>query len=740
MAKYMKGSAQAAIALQVLMVLACLAWYMYWFTLPILNARAWLRSILDPNMDWDFLGTRGSIWLLQIFPWILVAVLAYPVIELRKRIKAAENRTNSEEKPKISIWQQPIILRSPMGMLTLANIIFILVIVFLTVWYTVKSCVDRAKLIDATKQNPGAHSRAQKVEYVGIYLGKAAEIPMTLLWIPVSRASPLLRVTRIPFERAVKYHMWLGSACIWILIAHGLVFVGYYPTIHDISGLWSWPTSGIPPFPGIISLAAGVLMLVTAFEKVRREMFNLFFITHQLYLVFLLFFLFHCQSQMIYVLIPVLLFFLDRFMRMVQSRKAVDVLSTRLLPCGAIELKFAKPANLDYNALSFMYVLFPSISKIEWHPFSVASSPLDGSNQICIYIKPLGEYTKNLHDALVESKEHKEAGKIKCPFGFKLSVEGPYGDESDFFLKKKSLILVAGGIGVTPFLAILRDVLHRHRLQQEDLPTSIKLIFCVRNAKDLCLLDTLNPEDILPGYEERLQITIHAFITSKVEVLKDGELGSMEAGEGVVPYENYRYTRINEHSLSFSGDPVDEVQGMSAMAGSGDTKWVAATVFATVMGCVINWGLFNQFIDHDYANYVRALAMFLAVCGSGGAVMFFWDRSIKNRTLKASTQDLVQSMPPSLLKDGHTHEAGGDIESVGSSPKTPWRGDVTLGKRPDWQGMFDEFAKLYRGKNVGVLVSGGSKMQEDVAAHCKHHNSSQGSEVAFHYHSVSFEL
>ncbi|KAG6552408.1 hypothetical protein Mapa_005969 [Marchantia paleacea] len=82
------------------------------------------------------------------------------------------------------------------------------------------------------------------------------------------------------------------------------------------------------------------------------------------------------------------------------------------------------------------------------------------------------------------------------------------------------------------------------------------------------------------------------------------------------------------------------------MAGSGDTKWVAATVFATVMGYVIIWGLFNQFIDNNYANYVQALlycvAMFLSVCGCGGAVMFFWDRSIKNRTLKASTQDLVQ--------------------------------------------------------------------------------------------------
>lgn len=82
-----------------------------------------------------------------------------------------------------------------------------------------------------------------------------------------------------------------------------------------------------------------------------------------------------------------------------------------------------------------MYVLVPGISKYEWHPFSVASSPLDETNQICIYIKPLGSYTKDIHDALIDTKHHKEAGKLKCPFGFKLNLEGPYGDESNFYLK-----------------------------------------------------------------------------------------------------------------------------------------------------------------------------------------------------------------------------------------------------------------------------------------------------------------
>lgn len=65
----------------------------------------------------------------------------------------------------------------------------------------------------------------------------------------------------------------------------------------------------------------------------------------------------------------------------------------------------------------------------------MASSPLDDTNQISIYIKPLGGYTKNLHSVLVNSNKSKEAGMLVCPFSFKLALEGPYGDESSFYLK-----------------------------------------------------------------------------------------------------------------------------------------------------------------------------------------------------------------------------------------------------------------------------------------------------------------
>ncbi|OAE23177.1 hypothetical protein AXG93_1953s1370 [Marchantia polymorpha subsp. ruderalis] len=257
--------------------------------------------------------------------------------------------------------------------------------------------------------------------------------------------------------------------------------------------------------------------------------------------------------------------------------------------------------------------------------------------------------------------------------------------------------------------------------------------------KDLCLLDTINPSVILPNYEDLVQIRVHAFVTSKVELIKDEELSSSEA---IVPYQHYNYTYMNEPSKQYTGPPLTAVREMSILAGAGDNKWVAATFFATMIGYIVIFGIIN--VTGAYAkltNYNRALlycvVLFLSVVGCGGPVLMLWAHFQKRKSHQSNSQVLANSLPPS--PDKHSKPSEGDIE-LRSSEHTSWEGEVSLGKRPDWRVLFAEMARQYEGKNVGVLVSGASKMQEDVATECKNHTNSNNSNVAFHYHSVSFEL
>lgn len=97
---------------------------------------------------------------------------------------------------------------------------------------------------------------------------------------------------------------------------------------------------------GVISLSAGLLMWVTSLHPVRKHYFELFFYTHQLYVVFVIFLALHVGDFIFSMAAgPIFLFILDRFLRFCQSRKLVDILSARCLPCGTVELVFSRPRS-----------------------------------------------------------------------------------------------------------------------------------------------------------------------------------------------------------------------------------------------------------------------------------------------------------------------------------------------------------------------------------------------------------
>lgn len=95
-----------------------------------------------------------------------------------------------------------------------------------------------------------------------------------------------------------------------------------------------------------------------------------------------------------------------------------------------------------HNAGQFAFVTFNRLEGA--HPFTIANSD-NGNGQVTFQIKALGDYTKRL--------DH------KLSVGQAVTVEGPYG-RFNFNAKKPNAvqIWIAGGIGVTPFLAKLEEL------------------------------------------------------------------------------------------------------------------------------------------------------------------------------------------------------------------------------------------------------------------------------------------
>src|SRR5690606_2452643 len=114
-----------------------------------------------------------------------------------------------------------------------------------------------------------------------------------------------------------------------------------------------------------------------------------------------------------------------------------------------------------HRAGQFAFVTFDRMEGA--HPFTIASAPKPGSRLITFQIKALGDYTSRL------------AGHLHA--GQPMSVEGPYG-RLDWRRGRKNAaqVWVAGGVGVTPFLAWLES------MHYSPTNTPVNMHYCVRDA------------------------------------------------------------------------------------------------------------------------------------------------------------------------------------------------------------------------------------------------------------------
>ena len=101
-------------------------------------------------------------------------------------------------------------------------------------------------------------------------------------------------------------------------------------------------------------------------------------------------------------------------------------------------------AMLPYKPGQFVFLRFlhaPGFSR-EWHPFSISSAP-SVDTDLQLSIKSLGDYTSQL---------------ASLPVGTLAEVEGAYGAFSYTIHPNRDQIWIAGGIGIAPFLSMIKDL------------------------------------------------------------------------------------------------------------------------------------------------------------------------------------------------------------------------------------------------------------------------------------------
>ncbi|KAF7813099.1 ferric reductase [Senna tora] len=372
-----------------------------------------------------------------------------------------------------------------------------------------------------------------------------------------------------------------------------------------------------------------------------------------------------------------------------------------------------------------VFLNVPSISKLQWHPFTVTSSSNMDSDELSVAIKTQGSWSHKLYDILLSSNLDR----------LQVSLEGPYGPSSSHFLRHEQLILVSGGSGITPFVSIIRDLLSQTQSQlqnqndQNDVVVipRVLLICAFKSSSDLTLLDLILPLTPSPSAStaqiSRLHIQIQAYVTR-------------EAHEPPPPQAQAHTTR----TLWFKPSPTLD-SPISPVLGPNNWLWLAVIISSSFLMFLLLLGLVTRYYIYPLENegpsggvyhwtfkvlwflFLQCAAIW--VCCS---VVFVW---CKRRSGLESRQILNVECPTSEESPGSWRIYGSERE-VESVPRRSLleATKVYYGSRPDLKKILSEC----KGDDVGVLVCGPKKMRHEVATLCSSHSSGNN----LHFEAISF--
>lgn len=176
---------------------------------------------------------------------------------------------------------------------------------------------------------------------------------------------------------------------------------------------------------------------------------------------------------------------------------------------GTMAFHFERPADFHFKAGQTLDLILPATitgdGQAARHTFSIVSAPHE--NGLTIATRMRGSPFKQAMAALA--------------VGAHVELDGPFGALTLHHDRKRPAILVAGGIGITPFVSILRQA------AKEGLAQSFILIYSNRRPEDAAFLEELRgPEKEM----ENLQLIATMTQVAQSKQAWSGKTGQIDGG------------------------------------------------------------------------------------------------------------------------------------------------------------------------------------------------------------------
>ncbi|KAI4324945.1 hypothetical protein MLD38_030386 [Melastoma candidum] len=687
--------------IRLIILVVSLGYLLVWIMIPTNTFYVnWFPSIRSRTASAYFEGSGAGL-LIYVFPVLFVALLASFYMQLGSK----EVYVGKSSCGRWGSWKNPALVRGPLGIVSWIEMLFLAMFVVLLVW-------SFGSYIHRIFPNAGQDASSQgqlvwevKLSYMALLLGLVGYICLSFLFFPVTRGSSVLRIIGVTSEESIKYHIWLGHIAMTLFMLHGLIFIIYWAKTNQISQMWQWPKVGVSNIAGETALAAGLCLWAMTWPQIRRQFFELFFYAHHLYVVFVVFFVFHVGFPSATTVLPgFYLFLLDRYLRFLQSQQRVRLVSARVLPCQTIELNFAKHPGLSYMPSSMVFINVSSISRLQWHPFTVTSSSNMDTDSLSIVIKCEGNWSKHLYEKLSSQSS---------PDPLPISLEGPYGPASTDFHRHDRLVMISGGSGITPFISIIRDLLFISNGDNNKMP-QIKLVCIFKKAVDLTMLELLLPASSTEIDISQSNLQIEAYVTRE---------------ESPGDY-------AKEHIRTIQFRPGRNDVPITAPLGPSSWLWLAAVIASSFVMFLLIIGVLTRYYIYKaeqksstatFSDAARSGLYMVAIClciSFTASLAFLCNKKWNLREVTISNMET-----PSISSTGaEFHSAETELEALPYQTLLD-NTNVHYGEKPDLESIL----LGCKGSSVGVLVSGPRGLRQGVAALC---SSKRADNI--HFKSISF--
>jgi predicted ferric reductase len=361
-----------------------------------------------------------------------------------------------------------------------------------------------------------------------------AAFHLALTLFPVTHNSIWLPLFGISFERAIKFHRLIARATLGFILGHGINRIQAYGSTDILFKSDALPY-GNGAIYGSLACLCIILMAVTAIGPIRRFAFEFFYFLHiPLFISAVVFACLHSLYVRYYLIAPLSLYGIDHVMRFFSSARPATIQGMNVyedsrsiangVSAGSRVTELVINAkNFKYTPGQYVFLNVPKLSPLQWHPFSI--SYVDEHAQSAEHFVPphhvddtlssrkdliglhildagKGTWTHELsqlvrntmgtsstfdENTTVSLHLHSSDGTLRDRIP--IYIDGPYGSLSIPLHEYTSVVLIAGGIGITPFASIINDILHR----MDTNATRIQYVTLVWTSRHLTYFSELFP-------------------------------------------------------------------------------------------------------------------------------------------------------------------------------------------------------------------------------------------------------